>query len=106
MNQAVKAYDRAKDKLSGDFKAMIADSEEMLKAVAAVSGEDFAAARTKFGDRLKTAKASLEHASQPMLARTRQGATATNRYVRANPWTAVGIAATVGALIGLLAARR
>ena len=30
----------------------------------------------------------------------------TDAYVRANPWTAIGIGAAVGAVIGYLAARR
>jgi ElaB/YqjD/DUF883 family membrane-anchored ribosome-binding protein len=30
----------------------------------------------------------------------------TDEYVRTNPWTAVGIAAAAGAIIGFLASRR
>jgi hypothetical protein len=36
---AARDFDRAKDRIAGDFKAMITDGEELLKAAATVSGE-------------------------------------------------------------------
>jgi ElaB/YqjD/DUF883 family membrane-anchored ribosome-binding protein len=89
---------------SEDFKAIIADGEDMLKAT--VSGEGLAVARTKFEGRLKSARAALEDASQPVLERTRETAAAANEYVRGNPWSVVGIALAAGALVGYLASRK
>ena len=89
---------------SEDFKAIIADGEDMLKAT--VSGEGLAAARTKFEGRLKSARAALADASQPVLERTRETAAAANEYVRGNPWSVVGIALAAGALVGYLAGRK
>ena len=89
---------------SEDFKAIIADGEDMLKAT--VSGEGLAAARTKFEGRLKSARAALADASQPVLERTRETAAAANEYVRGNPWSVVGIALAAGALVGYLASRK
>ena len=106
MDKAVDQLDRARGRMAGDFKTMITDGEDLLKAAAAVSGEGFSVARTKFEERLKTARASLAEASQPLLDKTRETAAATNEYVRANPWTAVGFGVAAGVLIGFLAAKR
>jgi len=104
MNRAVDAFDLAKGRMAGDFRTMINDSEDLLKAAASVSGEGFALARTKFEEKLKRAKATLADASQPVFERARETAAVTNEYVHGNPWTAVGIAVAAGVLIGLVVA--
>ena len=106
MDQAVDAVDRARGRVAGDFRTMITDSEELLKAAATVSGEGFTAARTKFEEKVRRAKATLADASQPVFDRTRQTAAVADDYVRGNPWTAVGVAMAAGVLIGFLAAKR
>jgi len=93
MNTALNQFDKAKGKLAADFKSMISDSEDLLKAAASVSGEGFGAARSKFEERVKSAKAMLADASQ-------------SDYIRSNPWTAVGIAVAAGLVLGLIVAKR
>ena len=92
-DRAMHDFDRAKGKMAADFKTMITDSEDLLKAAASVSGEGFGAARSKFEERVKNAKAMLADASPP-------------EYIRGNPWTAVGIAVAAGLLMGFLVAKR
>jgi len=106
MNRAMHRFDRARGRMAGDFRAMISDSEDLLKAAAGVSSEGFTAARAKFEDKLKDAKAALADASQPAFDTTTETAAAANDYVRGNPWTAVGIAVAAGLLIGFLTAKR
>ena len=106
MNRAVDEFDRARGRMAGDFRTMINDSEDLLKAAATVSGEGFAAARTKFEEKLRRAKATLADASQPVFDRTRETAAVADDYVRGNPWTAVGVAIAAGVLIGFLTAKR
>ncbi|HEX9182371.1 MAG TPA: DUF883 family protein [Burkholderiales bacterium] len=105
-NESVKEFDRAGSRIAADFRAMIADSEDLLKAAATMSGEGLAAARAKFEARVSRARMALADASQPMLEKTRESAAAANAYVHDNPWAAVGVAATAGLLVGLLVARR
>ena len=93
MDRAMHDLDRAKGRMAADFRTMISDSEELLKAAASVSGEGFGAARTKFAERVKSAKAMLKDALQP-------------DYIRGNPWTAVGTAVAAGLLIGFLVGKR
>ncbi|HXM84146.1 MAG TPA: DUF883 family protein [Burkholderiales bacterium] len=106
MDQAMHEFDRARGRMAGDFRTMITDSEDLLKAAATVSGEGFTAARTKFEEKLRSAKAALADASQPAFDRTRETAAVADDYVRGNPWIAVGVAIAAGALIGFLAAKR
>jgi len=106
MDRALHELDRAKGRMAGDFKTMITDSEDLLKAAASVSGEGFTAARTKFEQKLTSAKAALAEASQPMLDSTRRSATAADEYLRGNAWTALGLAVAAGMLIGFLAKKR
>ena len=106
MNRAVHELERASGRIAGDFRTMITDSEDLLKAAATVSGEGFTAARTKFEEKLRRAKATLADASQPVFDGARETVAVADDYVHGNPWTAVGVAIAAGALIGFLAAKR
>ena len=92
--------------MAGDFRTRIADSEDLLKAAATVSGESFNAARVKFEEKLRRAKATFADVSQPVLDKTRQSAALADDYARDNPWAMAGAAVIAGILIGFLAAKR
>ena len=106
MEQAIGEFKRTKGKMVEDFKSLVNDADDLLRAPAKVSGEGFNVTRAKFEEKIKTAKASLEDAEQMVIDKAKQAATVTDDYVKGNPWTAVGIAAGVGLLIGFLAAKR
>jgi ElaB/YqjD/DUF883 family membrane-anchored ribosome-binding protein len=96
----------AKGKLMEDLRAVVLDTEELLKATANQTGERIAAARVKAEESLKAAKARLSEQEAAVMAKTRATAKTADDYVRANPWQAVGIAAVVGLVLGILGARR
>ena len=98
--------DVSKDKLVADLKVVVADAEELLRATASQAGEKVSAARERVQASLANARVKLVEAERVLVDRTRQAAKATDEYVRENPWQAVGIAAGVGFLIGLLINRR
>ena len=106
INQSVKEFNGAGGRIAADFRAMIADSEDLLKAAATMSGDGLAAARVKFEEKVSRAKTALADASQPMIDKTREGAAAVNGYVHDKPWSAVGVAAAAGLLVGFLVAKR
>ncbi len=106
MDRAVDEFGRARGRMAGDLRTMITDSEELLKAAATVSGEGFAAARSKFEEKVRKAKTALAEVSQPVFDRTRETAAVADEYVRGNPWTTAAVAMAVGVLIGFLAAKR
>lgn len=95
-----------KDKLVSDLKVVVADAEELLRATANQAGEKVAVARAKIQESLQEAKYRLARAEEAIVDRTREAAKATDQYVHDNPWTAVGIAAGIGFLMGLLIGRR
>lgn len=96
----------SKDKLVEDLRMVVADAEELLKATANQTGERIAAARARAGESLQVAKARLEEAQAVVVERTKVAARATDDYVHDNPWQAIGVAATVGLILGALIARR
>ena len=95
----------SRGKLVEDLKAVVADAEELLKATAVQTGERITAARAKAEESLKAAKARLAEQEGAVMAKSRAAARATEDYVRANPWKAVGIAAGAGFVLCLLATR-
>ena len=106
MKQTVDELNRAGSKMAGDIRMVIADGEELLKAAADVSGEGFAVARRKFEEKFADARAKLADTSRAAILKTRATAAATDAYVHRSPWTAIGVAAAAGVLVGILAARR
>lgn len=96
----------SKDKLMQDLKIVISDAEELLRATASQAGEKATAAREKVQDSLHRAKVKLAEVEDIMIDKGKQAARATDEYVHDNPWHAVGIAAGIGLVIGLLIGRR
>ena len=96
----------SKEKLAQDLKIVISDAEELLRATASTAGERVAAAREKVQDSLDRAKVKLAEVEDVIIDRSKQAARATDEYVRENPWRAVGIAAGIGVIIGMLISRR
>jgi len=95
-----------RDKLVADFKVVVADAEEILRATAGQAGEKMGELRAKLQDHLNSARHSLAEAQDAVVERTKQVARATDDYVHDNPWRSIGIAAGIGFIIGLLIGRR
>ncbi|MDP3743317.1 MAG: DUF883 family protein [Methylotenera sp.] len=95
-----------KSQLINEFKVVVADAEALLKATANTSGEKIAEVRATAEKSLNIAKAKLADAQNEVLAKTKAAAKVTDVYVHENPWRAIGLAAGVGVVIGLLIGRR
>lgn len=96
----------SQEKLVTDIKSVISDAEEMLSVTADQAGEKIANLRARVQVRLSDAKERLIEAEAVLRDKTRAAAQATDDYVHESPWTAIGIAAGVGVLAGLLVGRR
>ena len=92
--------------LVSDMKSAIADAEDMLHATADQAGDKVAGMRARIQERLKSARVRLSDAEAALVTKTRAAARATDAYVHESPWTAVGIAAGAGLLLGLILGRR
>ena len=96
----------SKEKLVSDMKNVVADAEEILRVTAGVAGEKMVELRERIGKHLSDAKLRLADAEALMVDKARAAASATDNYVNENPWQAVGMAAGVGLVLGLIISRR
>ena len=94
-----------KEKLASDFRTLVADAEELLRSTAGYSNESIAAARERLNDGLVQLRSFMAEAQTAATERYRQAATATDTYVRENPWQAFGIGVGMVVILGLLLRR-
>jgi ElaB/YqjD/DUF883 family membrane-anchored ribosome-binding protein len=94
------------DKLMEDLRLVVTDAEELLRATAGQAGEKVAAARARAEESIDAAKARIAQAGYAAAAQTRIAASQADDYVHDNPWTAVGVAAAVGLIVGVLIAKK
>lgn len=95
-----------REKLVADLRAVVADAEAVLASSAEQSGERLAAVRERVAERLGHAREQFQYVHEAASDRVRAARYATDDYVHANPWRAIGIAATLGLLMGVLVSRR
>lgn len=81
--------------LMTDLKAVIADAEELLRATADQAGPKVQEVRERAEESLRAAREHLKGTGAEL-----------DSQVRANPWAAVGIAAGVGLVLGILLSRK
>ena len=95
-----------KQRFVSDMNVVVSDAEEILRATAGVAGEKMTDLRERIGERLRDAKLRIADAEAALVDKTKAAARATDDYVNDNPWQAVGIAAGVGLLLGIIIGRR
>ena len=95
-----------RDKLMADLRLVIADTEELLRITAGQTGEQAKELRNRMQARLEQAKAGLAHMQDVAVARAKAAGHAADEYVHDNPWKAIGAAAGIGLIAGLLIGRR
>jgi ElaB/YqjD/DUF883 family membrane-anchored ribosome-binding protein len=93
-------------RLAADLRAVVRDTEALLRHAADGAGQGFAEARTKLEKTLQGAKTQLAEIEEAALGRVVDAGKATDRYVRQHPWEAVGVGAALGLVVGLLIGRR
>jgi ElaB/YqjD/DUF883 family membrane-anchored ribosome-binding protein len=94
------------DQLIDDLTAVIRDAENLLRATAAQTGDKVAEVRARAEESVRQAKARLDGIEEEALKHARVLAGEADEFVRGNPWQAIGIAAGVGLVLGLLMSRR
>ena len=89
-----------------EVRRLIADVEELVARIADLKENDVVRVRGKVMNALGAAKQSLSERADALKRQAQWAASGTDDYVRENPWAAVGLAALVGAVVGILVARR
>ncbi len=95
-----------KDKLMADLRVVIADAEDLLRLGAEQTGVAATEWRSRVETRLAKAKASLVTLQETAVEKVKAAGHAADDFVHDSPWKAVGAAAGVGLLVGLLIGRR
>lgn len=94
------------EKLMEDLRQVVQDVEGLLRATAGQAGERVSEARARAEDALRAARERLAELEGKARDHARIAASDADRYVHENPWQAVGIAAGVAFLLGVLVSRR
>jgi ElaB/YqjD/DUF883 family membrane-anchored ribosome-binding protein len=106
MSNNIQSTTVTKEQLISDFKVVIADAEALIRATANQGGEAVVNLRAKAEESLAVAKVKLSEAQDALVEKGKIAAQATDHYVHEKPWHAVGIAAGIGLVVGLLIGRR
>lgn len=93
-------------RVSSEVKNLIADVEDLVKKVANVSDAEVARVRERVEKTLTRAKTAAAEGAGAVKTYARQASTVTDEYVHDSPWTAIGVAAAIGVLVGFLVTRR
>lgn len=93
-------------RLAEDLEAVAKSAEALIAATAGQGGEAVRDLRAKAQATLDSARESLSALGVEAKLRAKEAARATDEYVHEHPWTAIGAAAAVGVVLGMLIARR
>jgi ElaB/YqjD/DUF883 family membrane-anchored ribosome-binding protein len=95
-----------KSAASGEIKNLISDVEDLMARIADLKDADVVRVRGKVQRAVDATKQSLSDSADTIRRRAQDVASTADDYVRESPWQAIGIAALVGAVVGILATRR
>lgn len=96
----------ARDRLAASLKQMVDEAEQLLKSAQGTGSDKFNAARDKFETQLRHAREELAQLQDDAVHHARRAARTADHAVHEHPYTAMGITAGVGLLLGMLIARR
>lgn len=95
-----------KERFMEDLNAVLADAESLLKQAGQATGEQAQELRGRAQAAIGKAKTTLFDAEARAAREMRAAGQATDTWVRQHPWTALGIAAGVALVVGLVVNRK
>ncbi len=98
--------ENTRDKLVDEFSSVLSEAETLLDKATKETGEKARDLRSQVESRLLSAKLRLQELEGRAREGAKQAARATDDYVHDHPWQAIGAAAAVGFVVGLLMNRR
>jgi len=105
-DDASNAAGKLKGVATEEIRNLIADVEDLVARLADLNDGDVATLRTKVLETVASAKETLADSAETLRRQAQRAMNGADEYVRESPWAAVGVAALVGALVGILVARR
>ena len=91
-----------REKLMQDFNTVVADTEQLLKAVGTAGGEKSHTLRANLEQNLHQARERLADLEANAAEKVRARARATDEYIHSHPWQSVGIVAALSAIVGIV----
>ena len=98
--------ERSRKAIVQDFGDVLGEAETLLRQAAKETGDKASDLRSQVEAKLLAAKLKLQDLQDDAIDQAKAAARATDDYVRDNPWQAIGAAAAVGFLIGVVVSRR
>jgi ElaB/YqjD/DUF883 family membrane-anchored ribosome-binding protein len=89
-----------------EVRKLIADVEELIRRVGDAADPELARLRAKVESTVATTKKAISDGTEQVQRQAKEAFEASDRYVRDQPWEAIGIAALAGLAIGFLVGRR
>ena len=93
------------EKLATDIRILMHDAEELVRATAAETGDKVVELRRRVQQTVSDVKPQMARLETAVVEKVKPAAAAADQYVHTHPWPAIGAAALVGLLVGLLANR-
>lgn len=103
---AERGFGQARSVPTEEIQALIADVEDLIKRISDLKDADVVRLRDRVMQAVGNAKDSIAGGADRLRHRARTALGGADDYVRESPWAAIGLAAVVGAVVGLLVSRR
>jgi ElaB/YqjD/DUF883 family membrane-anchored ribosome-binding protein len=94
--------ERTTENILDEFSGMLGEAEDMLKRAANETGDKARDLRSQVESKLLHAKLRLQELQGQAMDQAQQAARATDDLVHDYPWQAIGVAAAVGFVVGLM----
>lgn len=91
---------------SHHLRHMVDEIDTYLRSAADSGDQKFNAVRDRLSVQVREMRAQLDELNQATLERVKRAAQQADQTVHTHPYTAMGVAAATGLLIGFLASRR
>lgn len=108
INESIKD---TRETLAGGLKSVIQDAQDLVDTTGNHEdqgddrGDRYTLARERLKAALQSAKAELPKVTKKAVEKSKHAAHVTDEYVGGNPWKAVGVAAAIGLLVGVVIGR-
>jgi ElaB/YqjD/DUF883 family membrane-anchored ribosome-binding protein len=94
------------ERLIADFQTFVGDVEQLLKSAAQLPGDGLAATRSKLEEKVSQAKVRLADTGSAAVNAAGRARDMGEDYMRERPWSVLGAAVVLGAVVGMLLSRR
>ena len=97
---------QVREDLAASLKGVMGEAEQVLKRAGQTSAHEYDSALKRAAEKLRQAKEDFIRLEEDAMLHAKHAARVTDRAVHEHPYAAMGVAAGVGFLLGMLISRR